>query len=112
MLTADDYKKLTDPESVALVGVTSRTGRASNNPLEVMQEWGYKGKIYPVNPKGGNILGHTVYTTLLDVPEIPDIAVICAPRSAVMELFLQCCLKKVRFVIITAQGFHDGDAQD
>ncbi|MCL2766709.1 MAG: acetate--CoA ligase family protein, partial [Peptococcaceae bacterium] len=110
MLTADEYKKLTDPESVALVGVTSRTGKGSNNPLEVMLEWGYQGKIYPINPKGGSILGYPAYTTLMDAPEIPDIAVICAPRDAVPELFQQCCLKKVKLVIIVAQGFFDGDA--
>ncbi|MDF9406837.1 acetate--CoA ligase family protein [Pelotomaculum isophthalicicum JI] len=109
MLSENDYKKLTDPESVALVGVTSRSGKGSNNPLEVMLEWGYRGKIYPVNPKGGTILGHQAYTSLLDVPEIPDVAVICAPRDAVPELFDQCCTKKVKLVIIVAQGFFDGD---
>lgn len=109
MLHDNDYKKLTDPESVALVGVTSRSGKGSNNPLEVMLEWGYQGKIYPVNPKGGTILGHRAYTSLLDVPAIPDVAVICAPRDAVPELFDQCCRKKVKLVIIIAQGFLDGD---
>jgi acetate---CoA ligase (ADP-forming) len=109
MLPDSDYKKLTDPESVALVGVTSRQGKGSNNPLEVLLEWGYQGKIYPVNPKGGTILGHHTYTSLLDVPEIPDVAVICAPRDAVPELFEQCGQKKVKLVIIVAQGFFDGD---
>jgi len=109
MLSDNDYKKLTEPESVALVGVTSRQGKGSNNPLEVLLEWGYQGRIYPVNPKGGTILGHRAYTSLLDVPEIPDVAVICAPRDAVPELFDQCGRKKVKLVIIVAQGFFDGD---
>jgi acetyltransferase len=109
MLSANEYKKLTDPESVALVGVTSRSGIGSNNPLEVLLEWGYRGRIYPTNPKGGSILGHTTYRTLQEVPEIPDIAVICAPRDAVPELFEQCCQKRVTLVLIVAQGFFDGD---
>ncbi len=109
MLPDHEYKKLTDPKSVALVGVTSRQGKGSNNPLEVMLEWGYEGKIYAVNPKGGTILGHRAYTSLLDVPEIPDLAVICAPRDAVPELFEQCGKKRVKLVIIVAQGFFDGD---
>ena len=53
MLPDNVYKKLTAPESVALVGVTSRTGRGSNSPLEVLLKRGYQGRIYPVNPKGG-----------------------------------------------------------
>jgi Acyl-CoA synthetase (NDP forming) len=86
MLPESDYKKLTAPESLAMVGVTSRSGKGSNNPLELLHKYGYRGRIYPVNPKGGLILGHQAYISLLDVPEIPDLAVICAPRDAVPEL--------------------------
>ena len=111
MLPDSDYKKLIAPESIALVGVTSRTGRGSNSPLEVLLKRGYRGRIYPVNPKGGTILGCRTYTSLLDVPEIPDLAVICAPRDAVIELFGQCAAKGVKIVIIVAQGFFDGDEE-
>ncbi|MDF9409760.1 MAG: CoA binding domain protein [Pelotomaculum sp. PtaB.Bin013] len=109
MLPDIDYKKLTAPESIALVGVTRRTGTGSINPLEVLLKWSCRGRIYPVNRQGGLILGRQAYTSLLDVPEIPDLAVICAPRDAVPELFGQCAAKGVKIVIITAQGFFDGD---
>jgi acyl-CoA synthetase (NDP forming) len=111
MLPDSDYKKLIAPESIALVGVTGRTGRGSNSTLEVLLKRGYRGRIYPVNPKGGTILGCRTYTSLLDVPEIPDLAVICAPRDAVIELFGQCAAKGVKIVIIVAQGFFDGDEE-
>lgn len=109
MFSVTDYKKLTEPESVVLIGVTRRTGKGSNNPLEVLLEWGYQGKIYAVNPKGGSILGHRAYTSVLDIPEVPDLAVICAPRDAVPGLFNQCAEKGIKLVVITAQGFFDGD---
>ncbi|OPY83218.1 MAG: CoA binding domain protein [Syntrophus sp. PtaU1.Bin005] len=109
MLPEGDYRKLTAPESVALLGVTRRTGKGSNNPLEVLLEWGYRGKIYPVNIAGGEILGYPAYTSLLDAPEVPDLAVICSPRDTVPEFFRQCAEKGVRIVIIVAQGFTDGD---
>ena len=109
MLPEEDYRKLTAPESVALLGVTRRTGKGSNNPLEVLLEWGYRGKIYPVNIAGGEILGYPAYTSLLDAPEVPDLAVICSPRDTVPEFFRQCAEKGARIVIIVAQGFTDGD---
>ncbi|MDD4170555.1 MAG: CoA-binding protein, partial [Desulfotomaculaceae bacterium] len=109
MFSVTDYKKLTEPESVVLIGVTRRTGKGSNNPLEVLLEWGYQGKIYPVNLKGGLILGHRAYTSVLDIPEVPDLAVICAPRDAVPGLFTQCAERGIKLVVITAQGFFDGD---
>jgi len=110
MLPEEDYRKLTAPESIALLGVTRRTGKGSNNPLEVLLEWGYRGRIIPVNIAGGEILGYTAYTSLLDAPEVPDLAVICSPRDTVPEFFRQCAEKGVRIVIIVAQGFTDGDA--
>ncbi|SEM35114.1 acetyltransferase [Syntrophus gentianae] len=109
MLPVEDYRKLTAPESIALLGVTRRTGKGSNNPLEVLLEWGYRGRILPVNVAGGEILGYPVYTSLLDAPEVPDLAVICSPRNTVPEFFRQCAEKGVRIVIIVAQGFTDGD---
>jgi acetyltransferase len=111
MLNAEDYRKLTAPESIALLGVTRRTGKGSNNPLEVLLEWGYRGKIYPVNIAGGEILGYPAYTSLVDAPEVPDMAVICSPRDTVPEFFRQCAEKGVRIVIIVAQGFTDGDRE-
>jgi len=111
MLSEEDYRKLTAPESIALLGVTRRTGKGSNNPLEVLLEWGYRGKIYPVNIAGGEILGYPAYTSLMDAPEVPDIAVICSPRDTVPEFFRQCAEKGVRMVIIVAQGFTDGDSE-
>jgi acetate---CoA ligase (ADP-forming) len=109
MLPEEDYRKLIAPESIALLGVTRRTGKGSNNPLEVLLEWGYRGRIYPVNIAGGEILGYPAYTSLLDAPEVPDLAVICSPRDTVPEFFRQCAEKGVRIVIIVAQGFTDGD---
>ncbi|HHU76493.1 MAG TPA: acetate--CoA ligase family protein [Firmicutes bacterium] len=111
MLPDNVYKKLTAPESIALVGVTRRTGRGSNSPLEVLLKRGYQGRIYPVNPKGGEVLGRKIYTSLLDVPEVPDLAAICAPRDAVIELFNHCAAKGIKLVIIIAQGFFDGDEE-
>jgi len=111
MLPAEDYRKLVAPESIALLGVTRRTGKGSNNPLEFLLESGYRGKIFPVNIAGGEILGYPAYTSLLDAPEVPDLAVICSPRNTVPEFFRQCAEKGVPMVIIVAQGFTDGDGE-
>lgn len=48
---------------------------------------------------------------MTDLPEVPDLAVICAPRNAVPELFARCAEKGVDMVIIIAQGFSDGDEE-
>ena len=52
-----DIKLLFEPESVAVIGVSQEPGKIGYKILENMIEVGYKGKIYPVNPKGGQALG-------------------------------------------------------
>ena len=54
-LTVQQVRQFVEPGSVALVGVSSRTGPGSYNILEQMLGSGFTGKIYPVNPRGGEI---------------------------------------------------------
>lgn len=108
--TYEQYQKLISPASVVLAGVTSRLGQDSNNPLEMLLSSGYKGKIYAVNPHADEILGVKVHRSVLELPEIPDLAVICAPRDVVPAIFEDCARRGIKLVIIVAQGFTDGDA--
>lgn len=50
-------KRFFEPESVAMIGVSTRTGPGSFNIMEAVLQRGFKGRIYGVNPKGGEILG-------------------------------------------------------
>lgn len=97
------------PESVAIIGASTRTGPESFNVLEVMQQKGCRGKIYPVNPKAGEILGLKAYPSVLDIPDGVDLAIIATGRSAVPDLVSQCVKKPVKGIIIITQGFADAD---
>ena len=83
-------KHFMEPRSVALVGVPRRTGRGTFNILENLMSVGYKGKPFPVNPNAGEIMGVKAYPTVLDIPEVPDLAVMMLPRQAVPETVRQC----------------------
>ena len=61
--------KFMDPASVALIGTPRRTGPGAFNNAEMMLRYGYRGRIYPVNPAGGDILGLKVYPALSEIPE-------------------------------------------
>jgi len=98
-----------NPQSVAVVGATSRTGPGSYNSVEVMLEKGYRGKIYPVNPRAQEIMGLKTYPSILDIPHQVDLAVITTGRNAVPQLVRQCVAKPVRGIIIITQGFADAD---
>ena len=101
--------KFFDPESVAVIGVPSRAGVGSFNNVETMLRYGYKGRIYPINPKADEICGLKAYPSILDIPEPADLAVISVGRDRVMPLFQQCIQVGIKRVVIISQGFSDAD---
>jgi acetyltransferase len=101
--------KFMDPASIALIGTPRRTGAGAYNNAEMMLRYGFKGRIYPVNPAGGEILGLKVYPAVADIPETVDLAVISVGRDRVTDAFEDCIRAGIARVIIISQGFADAD---
>ncbi len=104
-------RKFFEPESVVVVGATRKTGAGAFNNVECMLRYGYKGRIYPINPNTPEICGIKAYSSILEVPETADLAVISVGRDRVMTAFEQVVRAGIRRVIIISQGFADADRQ-
>ena len=74
-------KDFMEPESVALIGISRKTGPGSFNIMENMIGFGFQGRIYPVNLNMSEILGRKVYPNIREVKEPVDLAVISTPRG-------------------------------
>ena len=98
-----------EPRSVALVGVSQKTGRGTFNILENLTRFGYRGKIYPVNPNAGEILGHKAYKDVRSLPGPVDLAIIITPRHVVPEIVEDCDKKGIKGAIIISEGFAEAD---
>ena len=68
---------------------------------------GYSGKLYPVNPRYQEVLGHKCYPALADVPETPDLAIILINAARVADMLEQCGKKGVPYVVIFSSGFSE-----
>ncbi|MFP4115819.1 MAG: acetate--CoA ligase family protein [Candidatus Aenigmatarchaeota archaeon] len=104
--------KLFDPEGVAVVGASLSEKKLGNRILNNIIESGYTGKIYPVNPKAGedtHLQGIEVYSSLSEVRENVDVAVVSVPRKAVASVIDECGSKDVDFAVIIASGFGESD---
>ena len=98
-----------DPASVALIGTPRRTGPGAFNNAEMMLRYGFKGRLYPVNPAGGDILGLKVCPEVSEIPETVDLAIISVGRDRVPAAFEDCIRAGVGRVLIISQGFADAD---
>ncbi|MEM3513331.1 MAG: acetate--CoA ligase family protein, partial [Thermoplasmata archaeon] len=67
----------------------------------------YTGKVYPVNPKGGEILGYKVFKNVLEIEDTVDLACISIPAPFVFEAVQQCAEKKVKHLAIITSGFSE-----
>lgn len=95
------------PESVAVIGAARKPGKLGYGVLENIQQCGYKGKIYPINPKAEEILGLRCYPTVSEVPGQIDLAVIVIPNRFVPEVMEQCGKKGVKGATIITAGFRE-----
>ena len=107
MQTIKQMKQFMEPHSVALIGVSRDTGEGSFNILEHLLSYDYQGRIYPVNPNATEILGVKAYSSITEVTEDIDLAVIATPRALVPRLVKECSDSNIRSVIVVAQGFAD-----
>jgi len=98
------FDKLISPESIAVVGASSHLNKIGYVVLENLKNNGYRGRIYPVNPKGGEILGFKVYSSINDVPEHVDLSIITLPAEVTVKVF-EDVAKKSKFIIPIAGGF-------
>lgn len=108
MRVADQLRLFMEPESVALIGVPRSTETAVNT-VEFMLEYGYKGRIYPVNPSADTIVGVKAYPKVSAIPDKVDLAVISVPRKIVPGVVAECIENDIKAIIVVSQGFADAD---
>ena len=106
----EQLMRLLHPQSVAVIGASTRAGSFGERVLFNMQF--YNGRHYPVNGRYETIGEARCYPTVLELPEVPDCAVITAPREAVEEIVLDCAKAGVGGAIIFASGYSETAKED
>lgn len=92
-------------KSVAVIGATERAGAMGRLPMEYLKKYGFAGAIYPVNPKGGNILGMPAYKSISEVKVEIELALIMLPADQVRSAVQECADAKVAVAIVMSSGF-------
>lgn len=95
------------PRSVAVIGATNSPERVGYLYLESLVSGGFQGRIYPVHPRHGEILGIKVYPSFDDVPEAVDLAVIALNQKATLEMMRRCGERGVKGAICPAGGYKE-----
>jgi len=100
-----DLQPLFSPGSVAIVGASADTHTLRGRTTQFLIEHGYPGRIYPVTRSQPEVFGLRSYTTVAELPEAPDLAVVIVPAAYVVQTLEECGQKGVRAAVIISSGF-------
>ncbi|MFO7712983.1 acetate--CoA ligase family protein [Desulfosarcina sp.] len=98
---------LFNPVGVAVIGASGKELHIGNRVIKNLLDFGYKGGIYPINPKADEIRGIKAYPSILDVPGQVDVAHMVIPAKFVPMAVEECGKKGVRHIIINSGGFSE-----
>ena len=99
-----DLRPLLAPRSVAVIGASAQGGRATG-AVRNLQELGFTGQIYPVNPKYDQVLGLPCYPSLAAIPGLVDLVCIGIPSEHVHAVLEEAHAKSVRGAVVFASGY-------
>ncbi|MBN1222100.1 MAG: acetate--CoA ligase family protein [Candidatus Aminicenantes bacterium] len=95
------------PNSVAVIGVSSKTTNLGRNIMANLIDFGFRGIVYAVGPSGGVFATRRIYQTIQDIPDHVDLAVVLTPAHTIPEIFEQCGQKGIRWAVVETAGFRE-----
>lgn len=95
------------PESVAVIGASRNPTRIGHHLLANLVRLGFRGRIYPIHPEPGEMLGLKTYPSIKDLPEVVDLAVIGVSNEITPALLEECARKGVKRAVLVAGGFSE-----
>jgi len=104
---APAIKHLFEPRSVAVLGASSNPSKIGYKLVHNLLADGFRGRILPVNPKGGEILGLKVYRSILEVEGELDLACLVVPEQFVLAAGEDCARKRVKYLSVITSGFSE-----
>lgn len=103
----DKLQYALNPKSIAVVGASRYSTKVGYKVIEELRAWGYKGEIYPVNPRADEVHGLKAYPTVKDIPAEIDLVFIAVPAHIVKSVLEDCVAKQVKIVVIATSAFKE-----
>src|SRR5487761_1509218 len=97
--------RIMKPKAVAVIGASAENGKIGNSVMKNLINGGYQGKIYPINPSTGEIMGRKAYKSVKDIPGEVDVAVFAIPAKFVAQALIEVGEKKIPGAVLIPSGF-------
>jgi len=95
------------PHGIAVIGASTDPYKLGYGLARNLVQCNYQGTIHFINPKGGNLLGRSMYPSVIDVPDPVDLAIVLIPAAGVAEVIKDCAVRGIHAVIVASGGFRE-----
>jgi acetyl-CoA synthetase (ADP-forming) alpha subunit (EC 6.2.1.13)/branched-chain acyl-CoA synthetase (ADP-forming) alpha subunit (EC 6.2.1.-) len=103
---------LFNPRSIAVIGASKTPGKIGHAILTNIVKYGFRGRVYPVNPKYDEIEDLKCYPTVLDIPDEIDLAIIVIPAEQVPKAVGEAGAKGAKVAVVISSGFKEAGRAD
>lgn len=100
-------EKLFNPRGIAIAGASSDATRPGGQTLCALNQFGYRGGIYPVNPRYPELAGHRCHPSIAAIDGDCDLAVVALPAALVAGVLRECGARGIRFAVVLGGGFRE-----
>ena len=98
-------EKFFHPRSVAVIGASRRQDTIGQALVRNLVIGDFTGRVYAVNPTATAVSGMPAYTSVAEIPDEVDVAIVAVPAEAVQDVVLDCAAKGVHGLIVISSGF-------
>ncbi|MFM9940501.1 MAG: acetate--CoA ligase family protein [Hyphomicrobiaceae bacterium] len=103
-----NFERLFNPRAIAVIGASGDLTRISGQPIQALQNAGFKGPVHLVNPKYQELHGRKCFPSAADIKQPVDLAVIAVPAPGVPAAIRDCGAAGIPYAIILTAGFREG----
>lgn len=95
------------PKSICVVGASTKEKSIGYELLKSIKNYGYTGKLFPVNPKADSVLGYQCFHSISEIHEAIDLAIVMVPKTFAEQTIDELLSKDVKSLILITAGFKE-----
>jgi len=108
---SESLQTLFSPTSIAIVGASNTLGKVGATPIQLLKQYGFQGRILPVNPKAHEVQGLTCYGSLGQIEQDIDLAILAVPARHVCKALEHARPGQLRNAVLLTSGFAETGPQ-